>query len=147
MLRAIVPLLAASIVGSFACGPRQSGVGGWDLPPLRVDSIEPAVWLEGTRVVVKGDGMVPAGLGTLTATLSGRSGDRDFSATVPLAWEAEDRASFRVDPALLALTGLDGPAIQGTLTVVASGDRGAIEPGQFPFHSELFPASYPPLRA
>jgi hypothetical protein len=111
----MLPLVAVA-----ACVP-TGGEGGLLLPDLAVTRVGPDVWLRGTRVVVEGEGFVPAGLGSMTATLTGTAGAATVAVKVDLGWDGPGRAAFVVGDALLAELPVDGYEIDGTITVERTG--------------------------
>ncbi|MBM4395943.1 MAG: hypothetical protein FJ087_09655 [Deltaproteobacteria bacterium] len=122
--RRAATLLALAAVLTAACTPDTTGGGDWYLGPLSVTAVEPATWLPGTRVVVRGTGFVPPDLGGMTATLVGSAGGADVGLRVDLAYEAPDRAGFQVTQGVLSLLPVDGEPIAGRIVVERHGDRG-----------------------
>jgi len=114
----------AGVLCLAACGSAQTPAGDYLVQPLTVRSVTPDVWLLGTRVRLDGTGFLTPDVGTMTATIQGRAGERDVTVRVDIAAEGPDRAVFQVTPALLEYLPVDGPALTGQVTVERSGPRG-----------------------
>ncbi len=138
------------------CGPAQSGEEGeYLLDPLTVEAVEPAEWLLGTRVVLRGTGFIGAEVGTMTATIRGRLGDRDVAVRLDIGAEGPERATFVVTEALwahLVPEGMvldpagDGVALAGTLVVERTGPRGVSGGASFSLAVRIVSGLTPTLR-
>lgn len=134
-------------LAAVACGPAQSGEGEYLLAPLTVRSVEPVEWLLGTRVTLTGTGFIGSGVGTMTATIQGRSGGRDVAVRVDLGADGQDRAGFVVTAALLPHLPQDGDPLVGTLLVERAGPRGVSGSASIPITVRVVSRLEPAVQA
>ncbi len=134
-------------LAAVACGPAQSGEGEYLLAPLTVRAVEPLEWLLGTRVTLTGTGFVGSAVGTMTATIQGRSGGRDVAVRVDVGADAPDRAGFLVTAALLPHLPVDGDPLAGTLVVERTGPRGVSASASIPITVRVVSRLEPAVQA
>ncbi len=144
-------------LAAVACGPAQSGEGEYLLAPLTVQTVEPLEWLLGTRVTLTGTGFVGGAVGTMTATIQGRSGGRDVAVRVDVGADAPDRAGFLITEALLkhlmdsTATSSDlpedGNPLVGTLVVERAGPRGVSGTASIPITVRIVSRLKPAIQA
>lgn len=142
-----LPRAWPAVLAAVACGPAQSGEGGYLLAPLTVRAVQPVEWLLGTRVTLEGTGFIGGDVGTMTATIQGRSGDRDVAVRVNVGADSPERAGFVVTAALLAYLPLDGAPLAGTLVVERSGERGVSGSASIPIAVRVVSRLEPVLQA
>lgn len=111
------------------CGSTSSALPDGGLPPLVVESVEPATVLPGTWVRVSGTGFLDPAEGDLVVILE-RGDDRFLLAP---RWHDRTWIDFQIDPGLFAALGGPG-SFEGTLQVEAGYAGGSSQTSGLPVH-------------